>query len=205
MINRLRGTVVEIEGDTVVVDVQGVGYAISCTSSLLGGLSVEEKACIVTHTDVREDSIRIFGFESKSERQLFRLLIRVSGMGPRSAVDVLSNVPARELLRAIGLGDVQALMKIKGVGKKKAERIVVELKDLVASLFDERKAEGVFFTSEERGREQITSGTHGDAVVTLEVLGFSRRDAETAVGRAMSGIPETGNVGEVVREALKFV
>lgn len=205
MINRLRGTVVEIEGDTVVVDVQGVGYAVSCTSSLLGVLSVEDEACIVTHTDVKEDSIRIFGFESKSERQLFRLLIRVSGMGPRSAVDVLSNVPARDLLRAIGLGDVQALMKIKGVGKKKAERIVVELKDLVTSFFDERKAEGVFFTSQVEGHEQIATGTHGDAIVTLEVLGFSRRDAETAVGRAMSSIPTPDDVGEVVREALKFV
>ena len=66
MINRLRGTVVEIEGDTAVLDVQGVGYAVSCTSSLLGSLSMEEEACIVTHTDVKEDSIRIFGFESKS-------------------------------------------------------------------------------------------------------------------------------------------
>ena len=205
MINRLRGTVVEIEGDTAVLDVQGVGYAVSCTSSLLGSLSMEEEACIVTHTDVKEDSIRIFGFESKSERQLFRLLIRVSGMGPRSAVDVLSNVPARELLRAIGLGDVQALMKIKGVGKKKAERIVVELKDLVTSFFDERKAEGVLFNTQGEGQEQIAMGTHGDAVVTLEVLGFSRRDAETAVGRAISSIPPTGDVGDVVREALKFV
>ena len=205
MINRLRGTVVEIEGDTAVLDVQGVGYAVSCTSSLLGSLSMEEEACIVTHTDVKEDSIRIFGFESKSERQLFRLLIRVSGMGPRSAVDVLSNVPARDLLRAIGLGDVQALMKIKGVGKKKAERIVVELKDLVTSFFDEQKAEGVLFNSQGEGREQITTGTHGDAVVTLEVLGFSHRDAEAAVGRAISSIPATGDVGEIVREALKFV
>ena len=205
MINRLRGTVVEIEGDTAVLDVQGVGYAVSCTSSLLGSLSMEEEACIVTHTDVKEDSIRIFGFESKSERQLFRLLIRVSGMGPRSAVDVLSNVPARDLLRAIGLGDVQALMKIKGVGKKKAERIVVELKDLVTSFFDEQKAEGVLFNSQWEGREQIATVTHGDAVVTLEVLGFSHRDAEAAVGRAISSIPATGDVGEIVREALKFV
>ena len=205
MINRLRGTVVEIEGDTAVLDVQGVGYAVSCTSSLLGSLSMEEEACIVTHTDVKEDSIRIFGFESKSERQLFRLLIRVSGMGPRSAVDVLSNVPARDLLRAIGLGDVQALMKIKGVGKKKAERIVVELKDLVTSFFDEQKAEGVLFNSQGEGREQIATGTHGDAVVTLEVLGFSHSDAEAAVGRAISSIPATGDVGEIVREALKFV
>ena len=205
MINRLRGTVVEIEGDTAVLDVQGVGYAVSCTSSLLGSLSMEEEACIVTHTDVKEDSIRIFGFESKSERQLFRLLIRVSGMGPRSAVDVLSNVPARDLLRAIGLGDVQALMKIKGVGKKKAERIVVELKDLVTSFFDEQKAEGVLFNSQGEGREQIATGTHGDAVVTLEVLGFSNRDAEAAVGREISSIPATGDVGEIVREALKFV
>lgn len=205
MINRLKGTVVEIEGTTAVVDVHGVGYAVTCTSSLLTALSLEDQACIVTYTDVREDSIRIFGFESKSERQLFQLLIRVSGMGPRSAVDILSNVPARELLRAIGLGDVQALMKIKGVGKKKAERIVVELKDLVAAFFNEQKAEGVFLNSKGQGHDTVALGIHGDAVVTLEVLGFSRRDAETAVGRAMSSVPATGDVGEIVREALKFV
>ena len=204
MISRLKGVVVEIEGDTVVVDVQGVGYSVVCTSSLMAALSVDQEACIVTHTDVKEDAIRIFGFESKSERRMFQLLTKVSGMGPRSAVDVLSNVPARDLLRAIGIGDVQALMKIKGVGKKKAERIVVELKDLVSSFGDEFRGDsstlsGLSGTGTEKGSWQ------GDAIVTLEVLGFPRRDAEVAVGRAMTAVPDSQDVGEVVREALKFV
>lgn len=204
MISRLKGVVVEIEGDTVVVDVQGVGYSVVCTSSLMAALSVDQEACIVTHTDVKEDAIRIFGFESKSERRMFQLLTKVSGMGPRSAVDVLSNVPARDLLRAIGIGDVQALMKIKGVGKKKAERIVVELKDLVSSFGDEFRGDSSRLSSlsgigTEKGSWQ------GDAIVTLEVLGFPRRDAEVAVGRAITAVPGSQDVGEVVREALKFV
>ncbi len=204
MISRLKGLVVEIDGDLVILDVHGVGYSVTCTASLLAMLAIDVEACITTHTDVKEDAIRIFGFESKSERRVFQLLTKVSGMGPRSAVDVLSNVPARDLLRAIGVGDVQALMKIKGVGKKKAERIVVELKDLVVSLGGECRHDSASLESE-ASFAASNDDSHIDAIVTLEVLGFSRRDAEAAVGRAMASFPNINTAGEVVREALKFV
>ena len=204
MISRLKGSVVEIDGDMVVLDVRGVGYSVTCTASLLTTLALDVEACITTHTDVKEDAIRIFGFESKSERRVFQLLTKVSGMGPRSAVDVLSDVPARDLLRAIGVGDVQALMKIKGIGKKKAERIVVELKDLVVSLGGEGRP---YNESADKDAPFAVSNvdSHVDAIVTLEVLGFSRRDAESAVGRAVASFPNINTAGEVVREALKFV
>jgi Holliday junction DNA helicase RuvA len=204
MISRLKGAVVEIDGDVVVLDVRGVGYSVTCTASLLTTLAVDVEACITTHTDVKEDAIRIFGFESKSERRVFQLLTKVSGMGPRSAVDVLSNVPARDLLRAIGVGDVQALMKIKGVGKKKAERIVVELKDLVVSLGVEARPYNEL-VDKDASFAVSNEDSHVDAIVTLEVLGFSRRDAEAAVGRAVASFPQINTAGEVVREALKFV
>jgi Holliday junction DNA helicase RuvA len=204
MISRLKGAVVEIDGDVVVLDVRGVGYSVTCTASLLTTLAVDVEACITTHTDVKEDAIRIFGFESKSERRVFQLLTKVSGMGPRSAVDVLSNVPARDLLRAIGVGDVQALMKIKGVGKKKAERIVVELKDLVVSLGVEARPYNEL-VEKDASFAVSNEDSHVDAIVTLEVLGFSRRDAEAAVGRAVASFPQINTAGEVVREALKFV
>jgi Holliday junction DNA helicase RuvA len=157
------------------------------------------------HTDVREDAIRLFGFHSQAERQVFLLLNKVSGMGPRSSLDVLSNVSIRELLRAIGAGDVQGLMKIKGVGRKKAERIVVELKDLVGSMADERAA-GLRVG----GESGVTSGSAGqpvssDAVAALEVLGFARRDAEIAVAKAAESGWAQGEVGDLVREALRFV
>jgi Holliday junction DNA helicase RuvA len=155
---------------------------------------------------VREDAIRLFGFLSSAERQMFLLLNKVSGMGPRSSLDVVSNVPIRDLLRAIGSGDVQSLMAIKGVGKKKAERIVVELKDLVVSMVDERAAS---LRGAQPDQEETRPGTprsiSHDAVAALEVLGFTRRDAEVAVSKAIDGGWGDGEVGDLVREALRFV
>jgi Holliday junction DNA helicase RuvA len=205
MINRLRGSVVEIEGDTVVLDVQGVGYGITCTSSLLQNLEPRAEHTICVYTDVREDAIRLFGFDSAAERQMFLLLNKVSGMGPRSALDVLSNVSIRELLRAIGAGDIQGLMRIKGVGRKKAERIVVELKDLVGSMADERAS--VLRLGVQKGDlgAPAEKPVASDAVAALEVLGFARRDAEIAVTKATESGWARGEVGDLVREALRFV
>jgi len=194
-----------MEGDIVVLDVQGVGYGITCTRALLQSLEGGSEHTVCVYTDVREDAIRLFGFHSAAERQMFLLLNKVSGMGPRSSLDVLSNVSIRELLRAIGAGDIQGLMKIKGVGRKKAERIVVELKDLVGSMADERAS--VLRMGIEVG---VTGGAQtkpvsSDAVAALEVLGFARRDAEIAVSKAAEGGWSHGEVGDLVREALRFV
>jgi Holliday junction DNA helicase RuvA len=205
MISRLRGTIAEIEGDTVVVDVQGVGYAITCTSALLQTLESGSEHTISVYTDVREDAIRLFGFESAAERQMFLLLNKVSGMGPRSALDVLSNVSIRELLRAIGAGDIQGLMKIKGVGRKKAERIVVELKDLVGTMADERASVVRVGAGVDVLSGVAVKPASSDAVAALEVLGFPRRDAEIAVTKATESGWGRGDVGDLVREALRFV
>jgi Holliday junction DNA helicase RuvA len=208
MISRLTGTVVEIEGDSVVIDVQGVGYSLTCTSSLLGLLALNERCTVSVYTDVREDAIRLFGFGSQAERRVFLLLNRVSGMGPRSCIDVLSNVSIHELLRGIGSGDVQGLMRIKGVGRKKAERIVVELKDLVGSMADEQAAVGQVGVGAGAGvvvSKGDPKAVSADAVATLEALGFNRRDAEVAVSKALDSAGNRSEVGEVVREALRFV
>jgi Holliday junction DNA helicase RuvA len=205
MISRLRGKVVEVENDSVVIDVQGVGYNVICTSSLLSNLALQSEQTVCVYTDVREDSIRLFGFSSTAERQMFLLLNKVSGMGPRSSLDVVSNVPIRDLLRAIGSGDVNGLMSIKGVGKKKAERIVVELKDLVVSMVDERSAALRAVASEGTDSANPIKPTSNDAVAALEVLGFPRRDAEIAVSKALEGGWAHTEVGDLVREALRFV
>lgn len=205
MISRLRGSVVEIEGDSIVLDVNGVGYGLSCTSALLARLALSSEETICVYTDVREDAIRLFGFESNAERQMFLLLNRVSGLGPRSSLDVLSNVPIRDLLRAIGSGDVHALMAIKGVGKKKAERIVVELKDLVVSMAGERSTSLRSMITVEGGVSSPTTSASGDAIAALEVLGFARRDAESAVTKAIEAGKGAGEAGDLIREALRFV
>ena len=205
MISMLRGKVVEIDGDSLVVDVNGVGYLVTCTSALCAELELGSDRTICVHTDVREDSIRLFGFASTAERTMFLLLNKVSGMGPRSSLDVVSNVPIRDLLRAIGSGDVQALMSIKGVGKKKAERIVVELKDLVASMVEERST--IVRSAVTAGHDSLVGSkpATNDAVAALEVLGFPRRDAEIAVSKAVDGGWAHTEVGDLVREALRFV
>jgi len=205
MIGRLRGEVVEIDGDAITVDVNGVGYEVACTSALLSRLSLGSQASFSVYTVVREDAIRLFGFESQAERHIFLLLNRVSGMGPRSSLDVVSNVAIRDLLRAIGSGDVRALMSIKGVGKKKAERIVVELKDLVANMAGERADSLRSMVAVERSAEPGQGVVSSDAVAALEVLGFARRDAESAVAQAVQGGGVFGEVGDLIREALRYV
>jgi Holliday junction DNA helicase RuvA len=205
MISRLRGTVVDIEGDSIVIDVQGVGYSVTCTSALLASIEHNTEQTVCVYTDVREDAIRLFGFHSSAERQMFLLLNKVSGMGPRSSLDVISNVPIRDLLRAIGSGDVRSLMEIKGVGKKKAERIVVELKDLVVSMVDERSATLRQMVSEGSDSHRGSRPNSNDAVSALEVLGFPRRDAEVAVSKALEGGWADAEVGDLVREALRFI
>lgn len=209
MISRLYGTVAEIEGETVILDVQGVGYELACSRSLVARCEVGGSITIPVYTDVKEDSIRLFGFDTKGEKEVFLLLNRVSGMGPRSSMDVVSNVAIRDLLRAIGAGDIQSLMKIKGVGKKKAERIVVELRDLVATMADERSSSlREMITINRSGAENAShhlQSVDKDAIAALEVLGFPKKDAERAVNEAASSIGLTQEVGDLVREALRHV
>lgn len=205
MISRLSGEVVEVDGETAIIDVGGVGYEVACTSLALSQLGIGSRAVLSVYTDVREDAIRLFGFGSTAEKQMFLLLNRVSGMGPRSSLDVLSNVAIRDLLRAIGSGDVGALMSIKGVGKKKAERIVVELKDLVASMAGERSTALRSMVTVESGPAGKPAGLSHDAVSALEVLGFGRKDAESAVSQAVQRVGEAVDVGDLVREALRHV
>jgi Holliday junction DNA helicase RuvA len=204
MIGRLTGQVVDIENDGITLDVNGVGYELICTSNLLSRVSCGTSATVVVYTDVREDAIRLFGFDSQAERQVFLLLNRVSGMGPRSSLDVVSNVSIRDLLHAIGSGDVKALMSIKGVGKKKAERIVVELRDLVATMAGERSSALRSLVTVTR-ESDVRGGVSRDAVAALQVLGFPPKDAEGAVARATAARGDISEVGDLVREALRFV
>jgi Holliday junction DNA helicase RuvA len=209
MISRLQGVIAEIEGESIILDVQGVGYELACSRSLVARCEIGGNITIPVYTDVKEDSIRLFGFDTKGEKEVFLLLNRVSGMGPRSSMDVVSNVAIRDLLRAIGASDVQSLMKIKGVGKKKAERIVVELRDLVATMADERSSSlREMITIHRSGQQSLSTlpqSVDKDAIAALEVLGFPRREAERAVNEATSALGGTQEVGDLVREALRHI
>lgn len=132
MIARLSGILVEKRADSALLDVQGVGYLVHLSLQSLGKLPAEgARAQVRCYTHVREDALQLFGFLTVEEEELFHLLISVSGVGPRLAVNVLSGMPAPELATAILHGELARLTKISGVGKKTAERLVMELKDKI--------------------------------------------------------------------------
>jgi len=132
VIARLSGTLIEKRGDSAVVDVQGVGYLVHLSLQSMGKLPPEGgRAQLRCYTHVREDALQLFGFASEEEEELFHLLISVSGVGPKLAVNILSGMPALELASAILHSEHGRLTKISGVGKKTAERLVVELKDKI--------------------------------------------------------------------------
>ena len=201
MIALLTGRIVEINSRVVTIDVGGVGYEVICSLGCIGRLNLGSEATIVIHTDVHEDSIRLYGFSDQLEKRVFGMLIRVNGVGARTASDIISQIEKRELLRIIGEGDLTRLQKIKGIGRKTAERIVVELRDHVAEYVVDNSASGLTV-------ERVSEPAQ-DAIDALAALGFSRKDAQRAVDQ-VKGSGKAGNngglsSGEIVKEALRFV
>lgn len=191
MIARLAGTLLERSPERVIVDVSGVGYCVFVSLQTFADLPPEGSPIeLMTYTHVREDALQLYGFRDGMERRLFLLLKEVSGIGPRLAINILSGMPASELRDALREGDVVRLVAIPGVGKKTAERMVLELRDKVAALDGERRVAA-------DDPRRIAS----DAVSALVNLGYRRPDAEQAVEGAVS----TGKSAfeDVIREALR--
>ena len=187
-----------MDGASVVVDVQGVGYQVFCTRACLSSFDIGESVQITIFTEVREDVFKLYGFADKLEKQVFILLTLVKGIGPKSSLDILSRIDARELLRLIGSGDLVKLQGVKGIGKKTAERVIVELKDKVGSYaVEQQSAHAISMIA--------ASEPFRDAIAALQALGFSKKDAE----RAVSEIEKTGvqhtDSGVIVRDALRFI
>ncbi len=201
MIARLTGQVAEKGADHAILDVNGVGYRVQLSAVSLAALPPEgERASLRTYTHVREDSLQLFGFSSEEEESVFRELIAVKNVGPRAAQNILSGIEARELARAVATGDVARLTKVPGVGKKTAERLVVELKEKLVTLAraaapSAAQAEGPF--------EQLEQALLG--------LGFRPAQAEAAVQALRDEGSEAGEDGkerpldELLREALKLL
>lgn len=203
MITFLHGRLVEALPTQVTVDVHGVGYEVLIPLSSFDRLpAVGADVHLLTHLAIREDAHTLYGFVTAAERDLFRLLINtVSGIGPKLALNVLSGMNAAGFAAAVAAGDVKALSGISGVGKKTAERIVVELRDKLGSL---SVSPGGPVTS---GTGTVTlSGTEAklaDATSALVALGFKQNDAYTAARAALTVLGETAAVEQLVRACLK--
>jgi Holliday junction DNA helicase RuvA len=181
MIGSLGGRLAGKDIDEVLVEVQGVGYRVAIPLSTYEALPAEgEQVRLLTHLHVREEELALYGFATDRERQLFEILIGVSGIGPRLALHVLSRLTPERFVGAISRGDLTTLTGISGVGKKTAERMVLELKDKVADMAD---VEAV-----DRGAVLTAGGE--DAVKALIALGIRRAQAEQAVQRSLADHPD---------------
>ena len=194
MISFLRGTVAEAMPQCLVVDVNGVGYEVQVPLSTFDALNPAEGAPIMLkiHMHVRENAQVLYGFATDAERDIFRLLIdRVSGIGPATAISILSGLNVSTFKAAVVNGDVQAIARAKGVGKRTAERIVLELKDKV----------GLASTWEAQ-QQGTTSQAAADAELALIALGFKQVEARKAIANLLKDNPQSGT-DELIRGALR--
>lgn len=176
MIANLRGVILEKHPNQVVLEAGGVGYDVQIPISTYSSLpSAGQSIALRIHTHVREDTLQLFGFATPEEKVLFEKLISVSGIGPKLGITVLSGLPAAELVRAIRASDVQTLVRIPGVGKKTAERIVLELKDKVVAVDAEAKLGPVADAA------AAFDAMDRDVLSALQNLGCSRGASEEAV------------------------
>ncbi|HEY1955542.1 MAG TPA: Holliday junction branch migration protein RuvA [Polyangiaceae bacterium] len=199
MIGRLTGRVVHEEPDAVVLDVQGVGYEITVPLGTLGRATRTDAGLVTlfVHTHVREDALSLFGFASETDRIAFRTLIGVSNVGPKIAIAVLSQLPSEELARAVSRSDVARLTAIQGVGKKTAERLVLELKDKLQAKIGAPAAAS-------NAVQKIPSGQGELLHDALVRMGYRPSEAERALA-ALADRVEGQPLGQSVREALALL
>jgi holliday junction DNA helicase RuvA len=201
MIGKLRGIIDSYGEDWVILDVQGVGYLVYCSGRTLGGLpSPGEAATLAIETYVREDQIRLFGFTSDNERDWFRLLQTVQGIGTRVALAILSTFKPGDLASAIALGDKSTVARAPGVGPKVAQRIVTELKDKIPS-FGHGPSD-VIALQTDLG-EKRAPGPVSDAVSALVNLGYPQIQASAAVAAALREAGEGAEPARLIRLGLR--
>lgn len=196
MIGRLRGILIEKQPPRLLIDVQGVGYELEAPMSTFYELPAQsEEVVLRTHLALREDGYNLYGFHTEQERMLFRSLIRVSGVGPKMALAFLSGMHTEEFLRCIRLRDIAALTRLPGVGKKTAERLVIEMQDRL-STFDTQAIHAVGAASSAKS----TSEVRIDAVNALLALGYKAPEAH----RLLAGLDkEEHSSEELIRAALR--
>lgn len=198
MIASVAGTVLDARLDSVVVEVGGVGLLVHTTPATASGLRHGGEARLATSMVVREDSLTLYGFADAAERELFELVMSVSGVGPRIALAMLS-VHAPDVLRAaIGGGDVVTLTKVPGIGKKGAERIVLELRDKVGGA-------AAVAASGASPAPTATAGAQPQVVEALVGLGWSAKQAEDAVAKVSAADDAPRTTSDLLRAALRML
>lgn len=191
MITHLRGKLVEKNPTYVIVECNGVGYFLNISLHTFSLLKDEENIQLYTHLLIKEDSHTLFGFVERSEREIFRLLISVSGVGSSIARTMLSSLSPAEVRDSIANGEVASIQAVKGIGAKTAQRVILDLKDKILKVYDMGE---VSLPSNNTSKEEALSA--------LEVLGFTRRQSEKVVDKVLSEDPSL-SVENTIKQALK--
>ena len=191
MITQIKGRLVEKNPTYVVVDCNGVGYLLHISLNTFSEIPESEAVLFFTHLSVREDAHTLYGFISKTEREVFRLLISVSGVGPSTARTMLSSMTSKEIQQAIASGNVAVIQSAKGIGAKTAQRIIVDLKDKILKTFD---MDEVSVSESNTNKEEALSA--------LEVLGFTKKQSDKVLNVILKESPNA-SVEQLIKQALK--
>ena len=188
MIGYLRGKVISSKPTKLLLDVNGVGYEINISINTFEKIAEKETVNLFIHTNVKDDSISLFGFYNEAEKEMFELLISISGIGPKLALGLLSGIETSDLKEAIEIGDVSRIVAIPGIGRKTAERLILELKSKVSDVITV-------------GEQVAHRGIKQEAVAALATLGYNHATAEKAVRQVLSS-NNNRSLEEVIKNAL---
>jgi Holliday junction DNA helicase RuvA len=202
MIAQLTGTVVRTEGNSIVVDVGGVGYQVFVPATVLSALPEGgAKFTLMTHLIVREDEMTLYGFVNQTEMQAFRILLGVSGVGPKVALALLSTLEVPDLARALSTNDTRAVTKVPGVGPKLAQRLCLELGDKMAAFAFEKRTE----RTAAGAKTAQENAAYEDLIEALIQFGYSRPDARKAADRVFNEAKDRADVGAMITAALRLL
>jgi Holliday junction DNA helicase RuvA len=191
MITQIKGRLVEKNPTYVVIDCNGIGYLLNISLNTYAALPSDELITLYTHLSIREDAHTLFGFIDKVEREVFKLLISVSGVGPSIARTMLSSMTAEDVQQAIASENVKVIQSVKGIGAKTAQRVIIDLKEKILKTFD---------IDEVSVKENNTNKE--EALSALEVLGFARKQSDKVITNILKESP-SATVEELIKKALK--
>ena len=193
MITHLKGKLVENSPTNVVIEVDGIGYWVNISLTTFSQIPDNENIKLYTHLQIKEDSHSLYGFYSKKEREIFRLLISVSGVGTSTARTMLSSLDPQQVVEAISSNNVSIVQSVKGIGSKTAQRLIIELRDKILKIYD---LDETYVNSNNTTREEALSA--------LEVLGINKKSSERLVDNIIKENQDI-SVEEIIKETLKNI
>nr|AOE09580.1 ATP-dependent DNA helicase RuvA [uncultured bacterium]CCG00272.1 Holliday junction ATP-dependent DNA helicase RuvA [uncultured Flavobacteriia bacterium] len=193
MITHLKGKLVEKSPTNVVIEVNGIGYWVNISLTTFSQIPDNENIKLYTHLQIKEDSHSLYGFYSKKEREIFRLLISVSGVGTSTARTMLSSLDPQQVVEAISSNNVSIVQSVKGIGSKTAQRLIIELRDKILKIYD---LDETYVNSNNTTREEALSA--------LEVLGINKKSSERLVDNIIKENQDI-SVEEIIKETLKNI